>query len=163
MLVSKEYHNEYIFSSIYKENITNYHRLPLSYTIYSPNLVERLKKINGETSITVQEEIKLKLLEELYIFNNENQIKTFLKKNTSLIDTLLFAENEIRKIFGENITSLELELHEDPEESFKKLFLVIKTINVSPEGILTLLEKLDNQWYLNLDYEIRKNFNITIE
>lgn len=122
-----------------------------------------IKKINGETSITVQEEIKLKLLEELYIFNNENQIKTFLKKNTSLIDTLLFAENEIRKIFGENITSLELELHEDPEESFEKLFLVIKTINVSPEGILTLLEKLDNQWYLNLDYEIRKNFNITIE
>jgi len=158
MLVS-----EYTFSFIYKESITNYHQLPFTYTIYSPNLVERLKEINEETSIIAQEEIKLKLLEELYMFNNENQIKTFLKRNTSLIDTLLFAENEIRKIFEKNITSLELELHEDPEESFEKLFLIIKTINVSPEEILSLIEKLDDQWYLNLDYEIRKNFNITIE
>jgi len=159
MVVSKKFHSEYISFSIYKENTKNYHKLPLIY-IY---LVQKLKEIDEETSIIAQEENKLKLLEELYILNNETKVKTFLKRNPFLIDILLSAENEIREVLEENISSLELELHKDPEEGFEKLFLVVKTTNASPEKLIGLLEKIDDEWYLNLDYETRKNFNIMIE
>jgi len=157
--VSKKFHSEYISFSIYKENTKNYHKLPLIY-IY---LIQKLKEIDEETSIIAQEENKLKLLEELYILNNETKVKTFLKRNPFLIDILLSAENEIREVLEENISSLELELHKDPEEDFEKLFLVVKTTNASPEKLIGLLEKIDDEWYLNLDYETRKNFNIMIE
>ena len=97
------------------------------------------KQIDEETSIIAQEENKLKLLEELYILNNETKVKTFLKRNPFLIDILLSAEDEIREVLEENISSLELELHKDPEEGFEKLFLVVKTTNASPEKLIGLL------------------------
>ena len=78
-----------------------------------------------------------------------------------MIEILFEAGEQIRRIFGE-VVNLSLELHHDPEEDFEGLFIIIKT-NLSPEESLDLLDKFDEEWWLDVDASISKKLEVTVE
>ena len=61
----------------------------------------------------------IKGLNDIYIFKNYSEIKSFLKTNKHLIGVLNDSHKEINKIFSGNVDYLSLEYHKDPEESYE--------------------------------------------
>lgn len=100
-------------------------------------------------------------LENLYIFENSNEIKNFLLTNDYLIEILFEAHKQIKRIFGEHIVEVCLEHDKDPEEDFEGLYAIVKT-NLSPELSLNLLDRFDDEWFLNIDDEIRIIFTVMV-
>ena len=45
---------------------------------------------------------------------------------------------------------------------FEQLFVIVKT-NRSPEESLSLLDEFDQEWWLDVDSDIRQNLEIDIE
>lgn len=115
-----------------------------------------------ETSVFLESESYIDSLESIYIFENPVEVKKFLWTYNSIIDTLFEAYKQIKIIFGENMAEIYLELNRDPEEDVEELFIIVKT-NLSPDQSLALLNKLDETWWLYIDYEIRKILEIDIE
>lgn len=100
-------------------------------------------------------------LYQLYRFvNPELEIINFIKGH-NLWAFLLEAPWEIRRVFGDGIV-LELELHHDPEEDFEGLFIAIKT-NLSPEDSLNLLDRLDEEWWLDVNDDISNILEIMVK
>lgn len=120
-------------------------------------------------SLTIPEPLKEKALlipdnagslYQLYRFvNPELEIINFIIEN-NLWGFLSEAPWEIRRVFSDDIV-LELELHYDLEEDFKGLFIIIKT-NLSPEGSLNLLDRLDEEWWLYVDDDISNILEIIV-
>jgi len=99
-------------------------------------------------------------LYQFYKFaDNEEKIMSFVEKHY-LLGILLEAVREIRRVFGKEI-SLWLELHHDPEEDFEGLFIIIKTKR-SPEESLNLLDRLDEEWWLNVDDNVSNMLEIMV-
>jgi len=108
-------------------------------------------------------ERKLTTLSKLYIFSDRNS-KTeaiqFIKDHPFLFSVLIEAPRHIFSIFGNNIR-LYLELHRDPEEDFEGLFIIIKTKR-SPKESLNLLDRLDEEWWLNVDDNVSNMLEIMV-
>lgn len=115
-----------------------------------------------EMSVFLETKKDIDLMERLYIFQNSAEVKKFLWNYNLIIDTLFEAYKQIKIIFGENMAEIYLELNRDPEEDVEELFIIVKT-NLSPDQSLALLNKLDEAWWLYIDYEIRKILEIDIE
>lgn len=99
-------------------------------------------------------------LYQLYRFvNSELEIINFIIEH-NLWGFLFEAPWEIRRVFGDNII-LELGLHHDPEEDFEGLFIVVKT-NLSPEDSLDLLDRLNEEWWLDVDDDISNILEIMV-
>jgi len=107
-------------------------------------------------------ESNIEFLQEFYIFNNPIEVKTFLFSNDCLFDTLYEAHQQLRRIFGESVINIHLEILKDPDEMFEQLFVIVKT-NRSPEESLSLLDKFDQEWWLDVDSDIRQNLEIDID
>lgn len=116
---------------------------------------------NEENSIYRNNQTSIALLKKIYNFHNASEIENYLNQNNPILDSLLEGNIEIREIFT-NIKEVSLELHEDFEEDFEQLFIVIKSTN-GPEELLTMLNKLDDEWFLQLPYDIINKFNITVK
>lgn len=119
------------------------------------------ERIPKETSIVLQVQEQIKLLENIYIFDNLKVEETFLLNNHYLIDILFEAHKEIRKIFGYSI-ELHLELHHDPEEDFDEFFIVIRS-PFNPEEARRLMDKLGEQWFLDVMDKVKGKLCITEE
>lgn len=100
-------------------------------------------------------------LENLYIFDNPKEIENILLTNDYLIEILFEAHKQIKRVFGENIVEVRLEYDRDPEEDFEGLFAIVKT-NLSPELSLDLLGKFDEEWWLDIDDEIRMLLTVMV-
>jgi len=101
---------------------------------------------------TFFKERKLTTLSKLYIFsdgNSKTKAVQFIKDHPFLLNTLFEAPKHIFSIFGRKVL-LYLELHRDPEEDFEGFFIIIKT-NLSPEESLNLLDRLDEEAWLDVD------------
>jgi hypothetical protein len=99
-------------------------------------------------------------LYQLYRFvNPELEIINFIIEH-NLLAFLLEARWEIGRVFGNDIV-LEIELDRDPEEDFEGLFITIKT-KLSPEDSLNLLDRLDEEWWLSVDDNIRTKLGIMV-
>lgn len=102
-----------------------------------------------------------KELENLYIFENPKEIKNFLLSNDYLIEILFEAHKQIKRVFGEHIVEVSLEYDRDQEEDFEGISAIVKT-NLSPDQSLDLLEKFDEEWWLDVDDEIRIVFTVMV-
>lgn len=103
----------------------------------------------------------IKFLERRYAFNNPEEVKIFLLTHEHLIEPLFEARKHIGDIFGEGVEVC-LEIDRDPEEDFEGLSAIVKT-NLSPELSLDLLDKFDEEWFLdNVTAEIGSIFTITV-
>jgi len=121
------------------------------------------------TTLTIPEALKEKdllipdyassLYQSYRFINAESEITNSIEEY-NLWSFLLEAPWEIRRVFGNNI-ALDLEFHHDPEENFEGLFIVIKT-NLSPAGSLNLLDRLDMEWWLDIDDDISNILEIMV-
>ena len=114
----------------------------------------------GESSVYFQPQERVAYLEELYIFKNPKEIKEFLIRNDDMIEVLIEAPENIRRIFGE--FPIYLELHHDPEEDWDELFIVIKS-DYSPQEAVELEDRFFEEWFANLPDRIRERLNFTEE
>lgn len=101
------------------------------------------------------------LIRDKYIIDNYSEVTTFLNKHYSLIETLMEIPLQIERIFGKNIKELLLVLDRDPEEDFEGLTILVMT-DRSPETSLDLLDKFDEEWWLDLDAEIRNKLTVMV-
>jgi hypothetical protein len=99
------------------------------------------------------------LYQSYRFINPELEIINFIREY-NLLAFLLQAPWEIRRVFGNEIV-LEIELDRDPEEDFEGLFITIKT-KLSPEDSLNLLDRLDEEWWLSVDDNIRTKLGIMV-
>ena len=102
-------------------------------------------------------------IESMYEFaeSQRKEIKNFLEKKKYLYPILKEMRDKIFSIFGKEVR-LCLELQRDPEEDFEKLFIIVKT-NLSPNQSLDLLDKFDEECWLDVDDKIRKALEVDIE
>ncbi len=118
-------------------------------------------RVVKEASVVFKSKKEREPLEDIYTFENPPDVERFLRTHKYLIEILFEAGEQIRRIFGE-VVNLSLELHHDPEEDFEGLFIIIKT-NLSPEESLDLLDKFDEEWWLDVDASISKKLEVTVE
>ena len=114
-----------------------------------------------DSSINLEFYNNLKTLENIFEFNNSDDIKRFILKHRELLEILLNADNEIHKIFGSNVR-LQLELHTDPEEEWDELFIIIKS-PYSAEKAIELEKKLFNEWFINIIDKVNNKLNFAEE
>lgn len=104
---------------------------------------------------------EIEILGRFYIFSNPIEVKRFLLTHDYLIDPLFEAYWQIIKVFGENIVEVCLEYGRDPEEDFEGLSVIVKT-NLSPDQSLDLLDKFDEEWWLDVEDRIRTVLSIMV-
>jgi len=129
---------------------------------YLNSYLEKQFQFEMETSLTRQHEEKMELLGNFYILKNRIEVNRFLGKHKELFGVLFETYMQIKNIFGENIVELSLKLENDPEEDYEGLFVTINT-NLSPEEALDLLERFDDEWFLDrVSGEISSIFTVTV-
>jgi hypothetical protein len=100
-------------------------------------------------------------LSENYIFHDIISIVDYLFNNKQLVDVIFQASKYIWRIFGRDVT-LFLEINKDPEEDYDRLFIIIGS-NRPVDKSLDFLEKLEDDWWLGLDCDIRQLLGIDIK
>lgn len=96
----------------------------------------------------------IEALAGIYKFDNPKKVDIFLyKAGKPVIEILKDAPNQITRVFGD--VRLHLKAINDPEEDFEALFIKIKT-DLPAARALDLLDELDNEWWLDVDKDIRK-------
>ncbi|CAD6493976.1 MAG: hypothetical protein CHKLHMKO_00594 [Candidatus Argoarchaeum ethanivorans] len=102
-------------------------------------------------------------LSQFYAFSDgdsEAAVIQFINDHPWCLGVLFEAPGHIFSIFGKNVF-LYLELNRDYEEDFEGLFIIIKT-NLSPEDSLNLLDRFDEGWWLDVDYDIGNILEIMV-
>ncbi len=106
------------------------------------------KQTLQETSILKEKVDNIAILENFYNMENPLEIKSFLFTHDNLIPILFEAYAKIKQIFGD-VVELYLELHQDPEEDWEELFIVIKS-PYEAERARELIDKLADEWFLDI-------------
>jgi hypothetical protein len=115
----------------------------------------------AETSTILSVTDDIKLLKKVYVFREIKKIESYLWNNKFLIDILFDAHMQIVNIFRKS-AELHLELHRDYEEDFEELFIVIKS-PTEPTHMLDFLDRLDEEWFLDISDKTLGKLNITVE
>jgi hypothetical protein len=92
--------------------------------------------------------------------NQKNVIADFLESNGKVVPVLLEARLQIERLIGK--FPLHLELEQDPEEKFEELFVIVKA-DKRPEESISLIEKLDREWFIPLHSDLMDRLNFDIE
>jgi len=112
------------------------------------------------TPVTLEKD-DLFLLHNLYAFDFLGEEERFIKNNYHLIPFLMEAPDPIKEICGQDI-KIKLHFNRDEEEDFEALFIIIKT-GLSTDQNLSLLKRIDDEWWLDVDYSIRKVLSLDVE
>lgn len=121
----------------------------------------RQSESDKESSISVRTIGDIELLGRFYTLHNPIEVKRLLLTHDYLISPLFEIYKHVKQTFGENIAEVCLEYDKDPEEDFEGLAAIVKT-NLSPESSLDFLDKFDNEWWLDVDDEIRTLLTVMV-
>lgn len=106
-------------------------------------------------------EYDIALICERYAIKNVLDVKSFLLENSHLISPLRDIHREIRRIFTDKANNIILEKIIDPVENYSGLH--IKIINdLSSDEALSLLDRFDEEWWLDVDFKIRRLITIMV-
>jgi hypothetical protein len=100
-------------------------------------------------------------LKKSYNLINELEIKKYIERNISLLETLYQIYYNIKDHFNYSITNLDLEYNKDPEEHFESLFIYINT-DIPLKKSYNILTKFYKNYWLKSDSNIRKKIGINI-
>lgn len=94
---------------------------------------------------------------------NGRDVSRFLEENPFLVNVLLDVRTKFDEYFGADSRSV-LEVFVDPEEdqSSPKLF-ALTLAAPSSDKVSASLDRLDQEWWLDQPYEIRRLMNIDVE
>ena len=100
------------------------------------------------------------LLSELYAVRNPEEVSEFLEEHGYLIDVLSDLRGKLRDYFDEQVA---LELTTEPDDAYaRELFARIMT-RMPPSQALELLDKFDDDWWLDAASRARGDLNVTLE
>jgi hypothetical protein len=102
---------------------------------------------SGSTSIDPSIRAQISALKAFYWMSDLNELSTYLLNNLALVGVLEAAPLEIRKVFGPVVLGLELMI--EPEEGWRRLYLVIRS-QLSPEEIVRRETALLEGWFLSV-------------
>lgn len=105
--------------------------------------------------------ISIDLLEDKYVLEHKSAITIFLNEHTNLDSALIETHAQIKRIFGKHIVEIILSLNKDAEEDYTGLSITVKT-SLKTEEALTLLDKFDEEWWLDLEAEIRNTVTVMV-
>jgi len=121
---------------------------------------EVMEQWSTEISVTQALQKSISLLHKQYIIKNIEEVNRFLSDHKHLLDTLLIIPRQIQQFFGD--IPLELQLVKDAEEDYEGLFIIIMS-NMPPNESLDHLERMEEEWWLDVDINIKKVIGIDIE
>ena len=101
-------------------------------------------------------------LHQLYKIDTIDLTTSFIRKYPHLIGVLLEAHEQIKRVFHKHVEEVRLQYVRDPEENFEGLSVDIRT-NLSPELSLDLLDRFDEEWWLDVNNEVRAELIIMVE
>ncbi len=111
----------------------------------------------------VEQQVIAPELDSLYSFESEyerGEVVGFVLVH-DLIQPILEAHGALRRVFGEGV-SMFLQLHSDPEEDFKGLFILVQT-NLSDDEALDLLDRFDDEYWLDVDSSVAELLGVDVE
>jgi len=114
-----------------------------------------------ESSVFLYNEDKFKQLEQLYKIQNIEEVKKFIKSNEKLIPVICDTRVEAEKIFGSDIEDFIIEYNKDYEESAEWLSIIFE-VKALPEAILYLLDRFDDEFWLNVPVEQRMKITVIV-
>lgn len=120
---------------------------------------EVIEQWSTEYSVTLALQRSIRLLQKEYIIKNLEEINKYLLDHKYLLDILLIIPSQIYRIFGNVL--LFLQVFKDPEENYECLFIIIKS-NYTPTKSFDLLDKLSEEWWLDVDIDIKRLLEIDI-
>ena len=98
------------------------------------------------SSLALTEDEYIDELRQLYLFTDDREVSTFLKRRPHLMDLLFEALVPIRRSFPA-YEQRHLKIHVDPESGQRSLFVLIVT-SEQTAAALARLENLDQDWWL---------------
>jgi len=131
---------------------------------FDMNKLFNLFKAASRSNISLLDPDELDVVNDLwdYKIRNKKEIIPFLIEHIEIVPILQEARTIIKNYF--NKSSLVLEVVTDPEEEkdSRILFIYIQT-NLSPNDALSKLEKLDEDWWLDVSKEIGELMCLHVE
>lgn len=112
-------------------------------------------------SVSFQSDAAIQLLKGLYSLINPAEVRTFLTASSYLITPLLDAYEHINRAFAGDIVDILLRYDSDPEEDFECLTAIVET-NLPADACLELLDQFDEDWWLDVDADVRMSLIITV-
>lgn len=102
------------------------------------------------------------MVEPLYDFRRPREVSTFLQAHPFLLPLLVEAHRKIAEYFDPSAKSI-LEVITDPEsEDGRELFVLVPTHD-TPEEALSRLERLDQEWWLDVLPQTLGKMTIDVE
>jgi len=95
------------------------------------------------------------------VLDHKSAIASFLNAHTDFDGVLIKTHAQISNIFDDSIVEIALSLNKDPEEDYEGLSITVKT-TLETEQALALLDKFDEEWWLDLDSEIRNTVTVMV-
>lgn len=126
-----------------------YYRIPAPISYTNNNNTFLWDNNSIETTITY--------LDRIFAFKGYIDVYNFLRENQFLISLLFEAYFEIMDIFGKDV-NLSLKVSKDDE--YEKLYLLI---NSSHQDAYDLLDKLDENWWIDVIPRAKNKMNIDLE
>ena len=114
-----------------------------------------------ETSVFRKKLEDIEGLKQLYSLRDPTNVTAFLLAHDYLIAPLFQVYEQTRKLFGWHVIDIEMEYDRDPEEDFEGLFVTVET-SLSPEESVDLMERFDNEWWLDMDERVRMAVTIMV-
>lgn len=107
-------------------------------------------------------DLDLRVLEQHYIFRNRPDVINFAVDNSFLLQPLHEACEQIRNYFGESAQAV-LEVVTDPEFAEDQELVIFIRTNLSPDEAFENLERMDDEWWLDVPVNVRKKLCINVE
>ncbi len=112
-------------------------------------------------SVLSASSIDIQYIEELYVFRNLDEVRSFLGKFPAVVPILADAYVKIGNYFPSS--QLFLEVFKAPElDDDEHLFILIAT-NFTPDEALKKLSELDDDWWLGAMYSVEGRVSINVE
>jgi len=122
---------------------------------------ELMHEAEQEVSVVLSVHQHAQWLEQIFAFSHSDEVWRLLLTHEWLSAALLEAHGQIMRVFAENIVDLSLEYGVDPEEGYEELFVMIRT-NLSVGESLARLETFDEEWWLEVDAEVRSMVGVDV-
>jgi hypothetical protein len=150
------------FSTFYEtlQNTTRGDVLMSASSVYEK--ISQQDSINRQCrEILLNSQVEIEALKRLYKFRGKTEVLGFIEQYPFLLGLLLKAPDQIRHYFPDS--QLSIEVIADPEGFDDPMLELAICINLDPDEAVDRLNLFQDNWWLNLSYQIRKPLCLILE
>ena len=125
-------------------------------------LIKSMSSTSGKETSSTYPVLDLGALERLFIIRRRSEVAKFLSASSFLFLFLPEAYERIRHYFGKSAQII-LEVVTDPEAAGDRELVIFIRTNLSPDEAFERLERLGEEWWLDVPFNIRKKLCIDVE